>query len=95
MTTKLIPPAAPEFIGKFHQFRYSVFRLETLQSYGNSGEDADFKAFVAGQPKPANPAHEQWQAMVRAKVQAGGLMQRVHVVTEPLSQYMQLELTWG
>ena len=95
MTAELISPGAAEFVAKFHQFRYSAFRLETLQSYGNSGEDADFEAFVAGRSQPANPGHEQWQAMVRANVQAGRIMQRVHVVTEPLSQYMQLELTWG
>lgn len=95
MTAELIPPGAPEFVGKFHQFRYSAFRLETLQSYGNSEEDADFDAFVTGRPKPRNPGHEQWQAMVRANVHAGRTVQRVHVVTEPLSQYMKLELTWG
>lgn len=95
MTAELIPPGAAEFVDKFHQFRYSAFRLETLQSYGNSAEDADFEAFVAGRPKPKNPGHEQWQAMVRASVQAGRIVQRVHVVVEPLSQYMRLELTWG
>lgn len=95
MTAELIAPGAPEFVSKFHEFSYSAFRLETLQSYGNSGEDADFEAFVAGRPKPANPGHERWQAMVRANVRAGRLVQRVHVVIEPLSQYMQLELTWG
>jgi hypothetical protein len=50
---------------------------------------------MAGRPKPANPGHEQWQEMVRNNVQAGRVMQRVHVVTEPLSDYMRLELTWG
>jgi hypothetical protein len=50
---------------------------------------------VTGRPKPKNPGHEQWQAMVRANVRAGRVVQRVHVVTEPLNQYMQLELTWG
>jgi len=53
------------------------------------------KANNAGRPKPANPGHEQWQAMVRTNVRAGRILQRVHVVTEPLSQYLQLELTWG
>ncbi|MGH3865765.1 MAG: DUF6879 family protein [Pseudonocardiaceae bacterium] len=95
MTGTLIPPGAPEFADKFHRFRYSAYRLETLQCYGNSGEDADFEAFVTGRPRPRNADHEQWQAMVRANVQAGRIMQRVHVVTEPLSQYLQLELTWG
>jgi hypothetical protein len=50
---------------------------------------------VTGRPKPENPGHEQWQAVVRANVRAGRTVQRVHVVAEPLSQYMQLELTWG
>ena len=95
MSGDLIPPGAPEFIERFHQFRYSCFRLEALQSYGNSGEDADFEAFMAGRPKPANPGHQQWQEMIRGNVQAGRVMQRVHVVAEPLSDYMRLELTWG
>lgn len=95
MTAELIPPGAPEFIDRFRQFRYSVFRLESLQSYGNSGEDADFEAFMAGRPKPPNPGHEQWQAMIRANVRAGRVVQRVHVITEPLTDYLRLELTWG
>jgi hypothetical protein len=94
-TAELIPPGAPEFAAKFRQFRYSVFRLETLQAYGNSGEDADFQAFIAGAPRPRNPGHEQWQEMLRANAREGRTQQRVHVVTEPLSQYAQLELTWG
>ncbi|MGH3925021.1 MAG: hypothetical protein ACRDTT_19525 [Pseudonocardiaceae bacterium] len=32
VTAELIPPGGAEFAGKFHQFRYSTFRLETLQS---------------------------------------------------------------
>lgn len=95
MTVELIPPGAPEFAALFHQFHYTMFRLETLQSYGNSGEDADFQAFVSGQPRPPNPGHDEWQAMIRANVEAGRSAQRVHVVTEPLSQYVRLELTWG
>lgn len=94
-TAELIPPGAPEFGYRFHQFRYGVYRLETLQAYGNSGEDADLAAFLAGRSRPPNPGHEQWQAMIRTNVQAGRIMQRVHVVTEPLTQYVQLELTWG
>ncbi len=95
MAVELIPPGAPEFVDKFYRFRYSVFRLETLQRYGNSGEDEDFDAFMAGRPKPPNPGHEQWQAMIRANVRAGRLVQRVHVITEPLTDYARLELTWG
>jgi len=37
-------------------FRYSLFRLETLQDYSGSGEDEAFAAFRAGQPTPVTPA---------------------------------------
>ncbi len=59
MTAHLIPPGAPEFRTRFATFSYSVFRLETLQSYGNSGEDA---AFLADEPAPHEPAVEEWDA---------------------------------
>jgi hypothetical protein len=76
--------------------RYSVFRLETLQEYRGSGEDAWISAFNDGDPgPPPDPAQDDWEALVRAHRRAGRLMQRVHVVTEPLTDYMRFELTWA
>lgn len=92
MTAELIPPGAPEFVDRFHQYRYSVFRLETLQNYGNSGEDGAFAAWRAGRPIPMTPELRTWTQMIRANAQAGRIMQRVHVVTEPLSDYIRFEL---
>lgn len=94
MAVKLIPPGAAEFRAKFDAFSYSVFRLETLQSYGNSGEDEAFAAFLAYEPPPPlDPAAEAWNAMLRRNTQAGRVQQRVHVVTEPLTDYLRFELT--
>lgn len=92
---ELLPPGAPEFSERFRGFRYTCYRLETLPVYRSSGEDAALAAFLAGRPWPASPGHEQWQAMVRANIAAGRRMQRVHVVSEPLTDYLRLELTWG
>lgn len=92
MTAELIAPGAPEFIDKFRRFRYSVFRLETLQAYGNSGEDDAMAAFLAGDPVPVTPELREWTHMIRANVEAGRTVQRVHVVTEPLSDYVRFEL---
>ncbi|MPZ66106.1 MAG: hypothetical protein GEU83_11525 [Pseudonocardiaceae bacterium] len=92
MTADLIPPGAPEFVDKFVQYRYSVFRLETLQNYGNSGEEEAFVAWRAGQSISVTPELRAWTQMIRANAQAGRIMQRVHVVTEPLSDYIQFEL---
>jgi hypothetical protein len=50
-TAGLIAPA--DFWVPFETFSYFVFRLETLQSYAGSGEDADLAAFAAGRPPSA------------------------------------------
>ncbi|MGH3897097.1 MAG: DUF6879 family protein [Pseudonocardiaceae bacterium] len=92
MAAQLIPPGAPEFRTRFTAFSYSVFRLETLQNYGNSGEDAAVAAFLADEPAPHEPAIEEWDAMIRRNAQAGRIQQRVHVITEPLTDYMRFEL---
>jgi hypothetical protein len=96
MAGELIPPGSVAFKQKFHQFRYSVFRLETLQDYAGSGEDAALDAFHSGASTPqAQPGKDAWTAMIRGNVAAGRTLQRVHVVTEPITPYMQFELTWA
>lgn len=93
MPAQLIPPH--EFSVITHPFRYSAFRLEALQDYGGSGEDAELAAFLAGQPRPPRPEHDQWAEVIRGHVHEGRILQRVHVVTEPLTDYIRWELSWG
>lgn len=95
MRVQLIPPGSTAFKERFEQFRYSVFRLETLQNYGNSGEDPALEAFRAGRPHLVTPGKRNWTAMIRANAHASRTLQRVHVVTEPISDYLRFELTWG
>jgi Family of unknown function (DUF6879) len=93
--TNLLPPGDPELSRQFRRFRYSVFRLEILQTYAGSGEDEGIAAFGRGDPEPPpDPAEDQWAALLRANAAAGRTQQRVHVVTEPLSDYLAYELTW-
>ena len=79
----------------FEQAQSTISRLETLQNYGNSGEDPALAAFLAGQPHLITPAKREWTALVRERRAAGCVMQRVHVVTEPITDYLRFELTWG
>lgn len=44
---------------------------------------------------PYDPADEEWSAMVAAHVAAGRTLQRVHVIVEPLTPYVQYEVAWG
>lgn len=91
----LLPPYAPEFSSWFSTFERSCFRLETLESYGGSGEDASLTAFLAGEYPPPDDERQDWTRLVRAATGRGRVMQRVHVVTEPLSAYLRFELSWS
>ncbi len=92
---RLLPPDDPELGKHFSLFRYSVFRLETLQTYEGSGEDEEIAAFGRGESEPPpDRAEDRWAAMLRANSAAGRTQQRVHVITEPISDYLAYELIW-
>lgn len=72
-------------------FKHRVFRLETLDWYDAPNEREPYARFLAGDP--ADWAwREPWQRLVRGHLAAGRIMQRVHVVTEPVSDYVRFEM---
>jgi hypothetical protein len=72
-------------------FRHRVFRLETLDWYDAPNEHEPYARFLAGQP--ADPAwREPWKRIVRDVRASGRTMSRVHVVSEPVSDYIRFEL---
>ncbi|MGH3815796.1 MAG: DUF6879 family protein, partial [Pseudonocardiaceae bacterium] len=79
----------------FRNFAHSVFRLETLQVYRGQRDLDLLGLFLGGKPRPPDPAKDEWIAMIAANARAGKTVQRVHVVREPLSEYLRFELTWG
>lgn len=88
-------PGVAELREQFRIFRYSAFRLETLQAYAGSGEDEAQAAFHRGDAlPPPSQRQDQWMAMLRAHAKAGRTQQRVHIVAEPVSAYMAFELAW-
>jgi hypothetical protein len=86
-----IPPA-DEFSDRFTTFRYTAYRLETLQSYDVPQEEESLAAFLAGDPVSFGPPKDGWTATVAEAVAAGKLMRRVHIVEEPLSDYLRYEM---
>ncbi|MGH3824285.1 MAG: DUF6879 family protein [Pseudonocardiaceae bacterium] len=88
-------PGSPEFSAWFTQFRRSCFRLEVLQSYGSSGEDDSLRTFLAGQDPQPHPGKREWMALVDAATRDDRTMQRVHVITEPISDYLCFEVAWS
>lgn len=81
-----------QFVQDFDSlFKHRVFRLETLDYYDAENEHEPYARFLAGQP--ADWAwREPWKRIVRQHRAAGRTMQRVHIVSEPLSDYIRFEL---
>jgi hypothetical protein len=78
----------------FRDFSRSVFRLETRDLYTMPDEDDEFRRFREGEKPPADLWYP-WLDTVAQAVQAGKSVQRVHVVTSPLSAYIRYEAEWG
>jgi hypothetical protein len=95
VTTGHQPPGVEQLVAALRTFRYSVFRLETLQVYADPVEANGIAAFLRGDPEPPpDPAEAEWVALLRGHRDEGRTQQRVHIVTEPISDYLTYELTW-
>ena len=85
------PALTPARFGAlFDDFAASAFRLEQLQVYDVPSEVA---ALAAWRRDGSVGPNEAWCRTVRAARSRGASMRRVHVVTEPLSDYVRWELT--
>lgn len=73
-------------------FTRSAFRLEQLDHYRSLVEEDPFARYRRGQPDDL-AWRRPWLDLVAAAVAAGKTMSRVHVVTEPWSDYVAFELT--
>ena len=75
-------------------FQRSAFRLELLDFYAAANEAEPLRRFLAGEPQ--DPSwREPWARYIRAAVRDGKRMSRVHVIDEPLSEYLEFEITAG
>src|ERR1039458_1779252 len=75
-------------------FKHRVFRLETLDYYYAPNEREPYARFLAGEP--VNPAwREPWKWNVHRIRESGRTIERVHVVTEPVSDYVRFSLLHG
>ncbi|WP_435111778.1 DUF6879 family protein [Nocardiopsis synnemataformans] len=82
----------PDFLRTFDDFRSQVFRMETLDFYDSKSERAPLKNFREGRPQDPSWV-ASWAERVRSARDRGALFRRVHVVDEPLSEYLVFEMT--
>ncbi|MEJ2886183.1 DUF6879 family protein [Actinomycetospora aeridis] len=81
--------ALAELASAISDARQSVFRAEYLQDYP---DDPQWWAYQQGHDWTANEDLAAWCALVRANVERGVTMQRVHVVTTPWTPYVRFEI---
>ncbi len=80
-----------EFDRFFDECRYSAFRLETLQVYDVGYEEEAFHRFLADGEVIDTPSHREWGRIVGS----GRDFRRVHLVIEPLTDYLRFECVWA
>jgi hypothetical protein len=74
-------------------FRQSAFRLETLARYSVPQEEKWFAEWRrTGKLPELTPDNDPWLRMVRNHCATGKKMQRVRVVSSPLTDYERFEL---
>ncbi|CAM4078497.1 hypothetical protein GCM10009799_02820 [Nocardiopsis rhodophaea] len=89
------PVSEEEFDRFFTDFLHTAFRLETLQKYDMTYEEEHFRRFLQGKDLGPSSALDAWGHSLRQKVREGRKHSRVHVVVEPLTDYVRFECVWA
>ncbi len=92
MSTRITDVTSAEFGALFTRFDHTADRWEGGQVYDVSYETVPYQAFLAGRPQPRDPAKSAWTAMLDAARITRKLVRRVHLVDEPLTDYLRYEL---
>lgn len=81
-----------EFNAGFNNLvKHEAYRLELLDMYDAPDTPGRVRRFLAGEP-PDLAYRAKWDAFIAGVRRAGGTMSRVHVVAEPLTDYLRYEL---
>jgi uncharacterized protein DUF6879 len=82
-----------EFDQLFNRFTATAFHLETHQAYAVSEEDERLRAWRDGRPRPERSVRTSpWLQRIASTTIAGKRWSRVHLIKEPLSEYLRYQL---
>ncbi|MEV7089861.1 DUF6879 family protein [Streptomyces sp. NPDC093085] len=85
--------AGEEWAARFEGFRREAWRLETLPQYLMPQEEEEFAAFKGGARVDPLAVSDEYTDRLRRQVTEGRSQGRVHVVTQPLSDYLRFEFS--
>ena len=89
MTDRFTDLDDPAWLDLFENVERSWFRLETLQVYAVDYEDEGRATFQ--RTGLVDPAPTAWRKMIRRHIDSGRSLRRVHIVEEPLTDYLRYE----
>jgi hypothetical protein len=77
----------------YRNCKVSAHRLETLQHYTVPGDEPRQHAFhTTGALPPPGPGKQEDLDLIASLRQAGRRVERVHIVTQPITDYLRYEL---
>jgi hypothetical protein len=76
-------------------FRTDMIRIQTLDQYGAASDGDDFSRYLDGLDLPASPARDDWFAKLRGEAASGKARRNLHIIREPLSDYLRYAFEWG
>jgi hypothetical protein len=91
--TIVMPAEIDARFGDGSLFKRSAYRLELLDEYDSPRTRVRVARFLAGQTDDAE-VRAYWDRVVGEARRVGKTMQRVHVITEPLTDYLRFELAF-
>lgn len=77
----------------FDTFKRYAWRLELHPVYTMPQEEENLRRYRSGERLPSD-IETPWMKRVRGFVSSGRSIGRVHVVTQPLSEYLRFEFDW-
>lgn len=80
------------FISQHH--RTDLLRVQTLDFYGVVSDDEDFHRYLDGAPEPDASGKSAWLQQLRDDTANGRIWRNVHVVSEPLGDYLRYQFEW-
>lgn len=72
-----------------------LLRVEMLDYYDAASDQGDYQRWLDGLPEQPNPGKTAWHNRLRADTANGVTWRRLHVVAEPLTDYLMYECEWG
>lgn len=91
--TILTPADIDRAFGDGSLFARSAYRLEQLDEYDSPATRAGVARFLAGEPDDPR-VRAYWDQVVGDARGAGKTMRRVHIVGEPLTDYLRFEIAF-